>query len=563
MYTVSEDYDDESLGAADAWARAHTDLINAAFDAFLKDRQWLTPKALQRRLHQRGIRMDVLEAAEQMPRQLGTPWRGPDGDLAFRTRALRHCPEAVPYLDAAVQILRLAYRRYVSTEEQDNPPRIYYADLATEEMRVAAMLLGGEHYSVIHASRSTPESDWQAQVNESVAHELEGVRSVDDYLGCEAEHFRKHALSRTTLFASTAARAVGLVDQLLPAVPRPESSAPALEADPQLPQEEHTAPSPQAEEELLARQLLQRLESAEPLSQILPAARRLTTLVDDHVRRQWLDWEINGYSRGPRACIRQGAYRIWEPLHVMQDPVKTAAAMAAAPEPGPLPTDVPSILTTAPMAVLEATSKTEPLKPGQTEAQYQMHLTALINDQQRAVLIVRVRQAVHDFASEVLQQLVGQRARIALFGPDAVTVFSAGGNSLDRLELAAENLGRPGREASACLDARSALERMGLQLYAGDGQPYISPVDGKKYMPETSESHRLHAVVDHLWSRVDDEDQREALKEAHQRIQRVRRLASRAKTQPIPFADAKRVVEDAYRVAHALCFAGGFPPTSA
>jgi hypothetical protein len=217
-------------------------------------------------------------------------------------------------------------------------------------------------------------------------------------------------------------------------------------------------------------------------------------------------------------------------------------------------------ISTAPVARLEEMD--EPLPPDGSidEETYALRLAGRIDYLERCKILSHVSNEVHLVVSDMLRTSVSSRRRTALFGVDAVTVFSAGGPLLDRLQSAADQLTHPGRGATAALEARSLLQELGVKLYTGDGRPYRSTLDGKEYDPERSEKHRLHAVIDALIPEDTDDRRRASLIEAHRHVETVMAVGARAKTQPISHDEAEVVVRAAYRVAHALCFAGGFPP---
>jgi hypothetical protein len=325
-------------------------------------------------------------------------------------------------------------------------------------------------------------------------------------------------------------------------------------------------PTGPAEAETLCRDTLRRLESAELLTDILPALRRLAELVGRPVAVLWLTWEITGYSKQEATPdpVRVQAYRIYAALHTAPDTIELVNMLMQ--ERGPsvlalelLRKQVRQVLIAGPMASLERPSRLGTVNNGQGQQDAWQNLRESVNQASITEVIQRVKEAVHSFASAELRTLAAHRDYVTVLGVDAVTVFSAAGPLLERLSDAVSDLGWPGHEESACLAARSALERMGLDLYTGDGKPYLSPIDQRMYSPLQSETHRLHAVIDQLWLQVGDERRQRELELAHKSLQRVRDTAGRAKTQPIAHTDAEQAVTDAYQVAHAICFAGGFP----
>jgi hypothetical protein len=74
------------------------------------------------------------------------------------------------------------------------------------------------------------------------------------------------------------------------------------------------------------------------------------------------------------------------------------------------------------------------------------------------------------------------------------------------------------------------------------------------------EINKLHAYLDQLWERAPD-DRKPSLVAAHADVDIAYDLGSRAKN---PFAithdQAGQAVRSTFAVAHAITFAGGFPP---
>lgn len=188
---MQSDYDDAALAEAEAWASSHTDFVCAVFAEAMSTGRWPSPKELQRKLHKQGSDVPVYDLAEELPRQLGPAWRGIDGEISLRIRALRHCPEARATIAAAIGLLRLAYERY---KTEDGTPALTAADLDTADLQRAAMVLQREQFSVLMGSADTFAADWSATINEGIAHELKELRTLEDYLVIEARFFRRKGL---------------------------------------------------------------------------------------------------------------------------------------------------------------------------------------------------------------------------------------------------------------------------------------------------------------------------------------------------------------------------------
>jgi hypothetical protein len=191
MYVIRDHYEDEAILAAHSWAQEHVDFIEAVFEPFLETGRWAKPADLHRQLHRLGRGIDVYGLAEDLPAQLGTPWRGPDGDLFLRIRALQFCDRAGPLLEGAIHLLQVAYRRFLSEDPQ---PRIDAADLTSTTLQRAALILQREQLSMIHGSHDTWVPQWTGLINLNLIDKVQHVQTVSDYLRCEASFFRERAL---------------------------------------------------------------------------------------------------------------------------------------------------------------------------------------------------------------------------------------------------------------------------------------------------------------------------------------------------------------------------------
>ena len=200
-----EEYAADAVDYANGWARAHADFIDVVFAGFLATGRWSTPRDLQRQLDRAGEHVDVLKLAQELPKQLGTPWRGSDGDLVLRIRALQYCGPAAPILGAAISLLALAYERYMS---DDPTPRLLATDLTSDQLQRAAVILQREVFNMVHGSREIVDSEWVGTINTALARELRGVQSIEDYLVKEAAYFLSEGLSSAAMLAARTGVAV-------------------------------------------------------------------------------------------------------------------------------------------------------------------------------------------------------------------------------------------------------------------------------------------------------------------------------------------------------------------
>ena len=317
---------------------------------------------------------------------------------------------------------------------------------------------------------------------------------------------------------------------------------------------------PLQEEEELAASILGRLESSESLSGILPAARRLAEMLNDGVEADWLLLESVGIEVVPAADrpfpeAWSEALEKFIRLHAVID------AMAGAGAPALMPSGRTKV---ASRSIMELERMSKPFDP--LAGNVGLPTTHSIDTWQRATLIYleaqrvvhRVRQEVHGYVTRARKRARQLRNWLTLFGRDAPAVFAAGGPLLDELRNAAASLREPGKAATAAIEARTALLTMGRELYKGPDQ-HTSPITGETFAAKM-EINKLQAYLDQLWERA-PEDRKPLLVAAHDEVDTAYELGSRAKN---PFAltteQAEHAVRSTFAVAHAITFAGGFPP---
>jgi hypothetical protein len=309
----------------------------------------------------------------------------------------------------------------------------------------------------------------------------------------------------------------------------------------------------------LAREVVRRLEAGEPLAPVVLTARRLADLEGDRIRSWWLALELAGLD-APRPAGEKG-----DPDH--RAGVELFLKLRAIADVEHLPMDArPSVRhlrdrsqsATAPVAALEAINPpTQPQPPVSSDAIEHWTRAVMAHSETRRVLLL-IRDELHRWASALYGRLRRERARTELFGRDSATVFMVGGDLLAQLDAAVDALRRPGQHAVAATEARTAILRMGRELYRG-GRSHTSPITGKTFEVR-QEVNALHAFLDQLWERS-DESRKKLLEGAHAATDEAYELGSKAKNPvALTYDEADRAVRACYQVAHAIAFSGGLPP---
>ncbi len=289
----------------------------------------------------------------------------------------------------------------------------------------------------------------------------------------------------------------------------------------------------------LALAVVQRLEANELLSIVALAAHRLAEMRHDVINATWLEAEISGLSgptrpaggwsnehlKGHRIFFRLRSASRVESLDELLGYVKRGE---------PLPKGEHGLyaalagLELVASREVEASSATSATKSSQ-EADLLIQRLMTISEAQR--ILVLVRQRMHQWASLTRARVHSERRLSQMLGPDAVTVFSAGASLLDELSKAVDNL-RPGMQATAAIQARTALLTLGRELYAG-GSEHKSPITGEVHEVK-GEKNALFAFLDDLWSQAGP-DRRSMIERAIGLVDEAHDLGSKAKN---PFAIA-------------------------
>jgi hypothetical protein len=315
----------------------------------------------------------------------------------------------------------------------------------------------------------------------------------------------------------------------------------------------------------LALAVVQRLEANELLSTVALAAHRLAEMRHDVINATWLEAEISGLSdptrpaggwseedlKGHRIFFRLRSASLVDSLEELAGYVKRRE---------PVPKSGHGLY--APLAGLELVALREAEASAATSGTRSSEEAALVFQRLQTIseaqrILVLVRQHMHQWASSTRARVHSELRFSEILGPDAVTVFSAGGRLLDELSKAVDNL-RPGMQATAAIQARTALLTLGRELYKGD-RMHTSPISGDVHQVN-SEKHALFALLDDLWSQAAP-DRKLMIEKAIAVVDDAHDLGSKAKN---PFAitaeEAELAVRYVYTIARAICFSGGFPP---
>jgi hypothetical protein len=319
----------------------------------------------------------------------------------------------------------------------------------------------------------------------------------------------------------------------------------------------------------LARSILKRLDEGEALSRVIPSARRLAEISGDLAGAFWLELEdvgLRGVDKPPKGERRPphentGALKFMR-LHGTEDIDLSVENLDREVARGLERREIPKRdkIVYHSIAELEATKPPTELQGADrydtNMANAYGRILVFYSAAQRVLALVRSEVYAYVSRTETAARQV--RRLTELFGVDAITVFGAGGPLLGELINAVASLDRPGMAATAAMQARTALLTLGRELKAPGGT-HVSATGTQHDLQQ--EMNRLHARLDELHAASTDPAIQKRLEDAHDAANTAYRLGSRGKNPTAVTHDqASEAARAVYAVAHAICFAGGFPP---
>jgi hypothetical protein len=161
------------------WVSAHRDELECIYDAFDRTGDWPSPGRLQRALAADGYRINIVRAADGIPRQLGFREQQPD-QVVLTLFSLACLPSAKLLLEHYFKCVQLAMSAYKSETEQ---ARLRRADVIRkvglselEARKLSRVVLRDAPF--LGVGRSEVD-DWDREVSDYVF-ELVDLRDADD-----------------------------------------------------------------------------------------------------------------------------------------------------------------------------------------------------------------------------------------------------------------------------------------------------------------------------------------------------------------------------------------------
>lgn len=184
--------DPSATTTADAeWVERYKPLAERTFDLWVVAGEWPPADQLQRDLDRAGLDIDVIAAAEQIPRRIGEQRAVTPSAINLPLRLLVHLPQAETLVATCMAIVRRTIALYMSDSEQllvtsTDLELAASPDVSRDLLGRAAALISAE-YPNPYGGSSASEGSWNLNINVSQARKFRGVLTLPDYLERQAQ----------------------------------------------------------------------------------------------------------------------------------------------------------------------------------------------------------------------------------------------------------------------------------------------------------------------------------------------------------------------------------------
>lgn len=315
----------------------------------------------------------------------------------------------------------------------------------------------------------------------------------------------------------------------------------------------------------LSRDVLDRLERGDRLSQILPQARLVARLVGDWRHIHWLDFEIYGAANVPgqkrplQTAEERNGFKIFWDLHAVKDPRSiTVDDVISKWRSRADPDEEKDALIPGSIPGIERLIETyrepdEYLKVARPDESLQL-ITYHADD---VNMLQRVRDCVHRFISDIWISKSEEKENIEIIGSDYRLVI----DNLDALDtgvgqelVSALGLLRsdnPADWSAAALVCRNVILQLGRTLFPSEEETYESQLLGKSLdLKGEREKNRLTAFVDWHWRQA-EAGVKKKLEQLSSLLDRVYSKGSQGK-QRLRHAEAQQLVVDTFDLVSSL-----------
>lgn len=503
-------------------------LMQLLYAFFRTNGTWPSVEAIQRELDRADDPFDAYAASQEVPERYASREWAAGGAMRLTLRGVLECDGGDDDGANFMHALRLAAAR---RKGPDQVAKIECMDFADSNMSQTACqrlvdLLDREQHVV--SGGTGHGHPWARDVSTDMRHFLK-VTTLDEYFAIKDRLAAEREQGKTSLggfpggFGPNEIGLRSLTDRSAIPLEQPTQSIVAARM---------------VELDDLATALLQRLDSGEALTNVLPTAYRLFADAGDGEHAEWLRLEVEGLKPGLRSrseLTDAESKGVFDFLRLRRSQSKG--------------TDDEPVAVGHPMVQLEHLVEISKNRPDE--------LAVAIHHDARA-LIERVRLELTAAVAALRRRVREERFALQLFGSDALSIFEAGGEILLPLRQAVATL-REGNGAGAALQGRSALIAIGDRLLVDTHQDRISPITGRTYRVSSGEKNRLRAVLDDLWARSSP-DRQVVLADAYGQVDRAYELGSRAKRPAgLTHAECQEALALTFQIVRAVALAAGFP----
>ena len=316
----------------------------------------------------------------------------------------------------------------------------------------------------------------------------------------------------------------------------------------------------------VSKSILDEIQRGNKLSDILPQARFLAEINNDHVKIAWIQYEIHGKWRvpitaEPKLSIKQRkkATQVYDELHKTIDFDKLSAALKAGGISVSL-SSIPLCQTNESVIQLEHFAMSKHAEIGKYiygvgNVEDKVKISMALESER---LLAAVRNAVHEYVSEVWFNAVQEKEYFDLIGPN----FNIVTNNLDALETgvgqelmaALKNLRstNPANWSASALVCRNVIIKLGDNLWKVPCKKYFSELDNRELdLVGEREKNRLYAYIDLHYKRIEQQEHKDKLKQLHGMVWRIWDIGSKAK-HAIRHEEAKTIFVDTFEFVNNL-----------
>lgn len=173
------------------WVERYRSLADRAFDSWVAKGEWPSSDQLQRDLDRAGLNIDVIAAAEQIPRIVGEQRAVQPSAISLPLRLLIHLPQAASLLAACMAIVSRAIAIYLSNSEQlqitSTDPQLAADSSVDHDLLGRAAALVSTEYPNPFAGGNWSDGSWTLQISVAQVRKFRGIQTLRDYLTRQAK----------------------------------------------------------------------------------------------------------------------------------------------------------------------------------------------------------------------------------------------------------------------------------------------------------------------------------------------------------------------------------------